>query len=239
MKKLIYAAVFIAFVNSALFASYEEALKLFEKKDYKNSLKMIASELEIANDTKPGSPNYNLRFLAAHDHWELGNVKSAISHFTRCIEIRKDAVEPYIDLAMLQISVKKYGDAEATATRGIAVKKSPMLYYLLGLISLKRENFWRAKEMFEKANSLDPELYYSYNALGITLMRLKKYGEANTAFSAANVIKPKSVEILNNLGRSYEKLGKMKEALEYYEKAAELDDQNKVVHENLTRLKKE
>jgi tetratricopeptide (TPR) repeat protein len=239
MKKLLLATIFLAFMNSALFASYEEALKLFEKKDYKNSLTMIASELEIANDTKPGSPNYNLRFLAAHDHWELGNVNSAISHFTRCIEIRKDAVEPYIDLAMLQLEIRRYGDAEATAIRGLAVKKSPMLYYLLGLVSLKRENFWKAKEMLERANSLNPELYYSYNALGIVLMRLKKYGEANTAFTAAYVIKPKSVEILNNLGRSYEVLGKRKEALEYYERAAGLDGESKVVRENLARLKKE
>ncbi|OHD67440.1 MAG: hypothetical protein A2W19_03160 [Spirochaetes bacterium RBG_16_49_21] len=238
MKKLLLATILVAFMNSALLASYAEALKLFEKKDYKNSLKIIAGELEIANDANPGSPNYNLRFLAAHNHWKLGNMKSAVDHFTRCIEIKKNTAAPYIDLAMLQIEIKKYGDAEITAKRGLTVEKSPLLYYLLGLISLKKENFWRAKEMFEKANSLDPELHYSYNALGIALMRLKKYGEANTAFSAAYAMKPKSAEILNNLGMSYEKLGKTKEALEYYEKAGALDDKNRVVSDNLARLKK-
>jgi tetratricopeptide (TPR) repeat protein len=238
MKKSIIFLCFIIFMKPLLFASYAEALKLYEKKDYKNSLKMIASELQVANDAKPDSPNYNLRFLAAHNHWKLGNTKSAVDHFTRCMDINKKKVDPYIDLAMLQIEAKKYGDAENMARRGLELEKSPLLYYLLGLVSLKRENFWKAKEMFEKANSIDPELYVSYNAMGIALMRLKKYSEANTAFSAANAIKPKSAEILNNMGMSYEKLGKHKEALEYYENARAMDENNSAVAKNLARLKK-
>jgi len=238
MKKSLYTICLVMFMNSILFASYSEALKLYEKKDYKNSLKMIAAELQVSNDAKPDSPNYNLRFLAAHNHWKLGNTKSAIDHFTRCIEINKKKVDPYIDLAMLMIETKKYGEAENIAKRGLEIEKSPLLYYLQGLISLKRENFWRAKEMFEKANSINPELYLSYNALGIALMRVKKYSEANTAFSAASAMKPKSAEILNNIGMSYEKLGKNKEALEYYENARAIDEKNEVVAKNLARMKK-
>jgi Flp pilus assembly protein TadD len=238
MKKSMFTICLITFINSTLFASYEEALKLFEKKDYQNSLKTIARELEVANDAKPDSPNYKLRYLAAHNHWKLGNTKSAIDHFTRCIEIKKNKVETYIDLAMLQIEIKKYGDAETTARRGLEVEKSPLLYYLLGLVSLKRENFWKAKEMFERANSINPELYYSYNALGIALMRLKKYSEANTAFSAAYAVQPKSAEILNNLAMSYEMIGKNKEAVEMYEKARALDDKNRTIIDNLAKAKK-
>jgi tetratricopeptide (TPR) repeat protein len=237
MKKIIVITCLILFSCTALFASYKEALKLYEKNDYTGSLKIIASELETANDSKPDSPNYNLRFLAAHDHWKLGNTKSAMDHFARCIEIKKSKVDPYIDLALLQIELKKYGEAENTARRGLEAEKSPMLYYIMGMASLKRENFWKAKEMFEKANSLNPELYYSYNALGISLMRLKKYSEANTAFSAAHAIKPKSVEIINNLGMSYEKLGKNKDAYEYFKQALSMDEKNSVIAANLERIK--
>jgi len=237
MKKTLVLAVLLLLTGTSLFASYKEALTLFEKKDYANSLKMIADELETANDAKPDSPNYNLRYLAAHNHWKLGNTKSAIDHFTRCIAIKKNKVDPYIDLALLQIELKKLIEAEATARRGMEVEKSPMLFYIMGFISLKRENYWKAKEMFEKANSLNPELYYSYNALGITLMKLKKYGEANTAFSAAYAVKPRSAEIVNNLGMSYEKLGKTRDALEYYKKAQALDERNAVITANIDRLK--
>ncbi|HOT43283.1 MAG TPA: tetratricopeptide repeat protein [Spirochaetota bacterium] len=237
MKKTLVMTALLLFAGTSLYASYKEALKLFEQKDYKGSLKMIADELETANDTKPDSPNYNLRFLAAHNHWKLGNTKSAIDHFTRCIAIKKNKVDPYIDLALLQIEIKKYAEADATAKKGMEVEKSPMLYYIMGMTSLKRENFWKAKEMFEKANSLNPDLYYSYNALGVTLMKLKKYGEANTAFSAAYAVKPRSVEIVNNLGMSYEKLGKVKDAYEYYKKALALDEKNRVIATNIDRVK--
>ncbi len=236
MKKTMVLVALLLFAGTSLYASYKEALKLFEQKDYKGSLKMIADELETANDTKPDSPNYSLRFLAAHNHWKLGNTKSAIDHFTRCIAIKKKA-DPYIDLALLQIELKKYAEADATARKGMEVEKSPMLYYIMGIASLKRENFWKAKEMFEKANSLNPDLYYSYNALGVTLMKLKKYSEANTAFSAAYAVKPRSAEIVNNLGMSYEKLGKNKDAFEYYKKAQALDEKNQVIAANLERIK--
>lgn len=237
MKKICVFTILMLFTTTFASASYQKALELFEKQDYKASLKMIADELETANDAKPDSPNYNLRFLAAHNHWKLGNTKSAVDHFTKCIAIRKKAVDPYIDLAMLQVELKKYGDADTTARRGLEVEKSAELFYILGLTSLKRGNFWRAKEMCEKANGINPELYYSYNALGIALMRLKKYSEANTAFSAAYAMKPKSVEIINNLGMSYENLGKNKEAYEYFKKASLLDEKNAVVIANLERIK--
>jgi tetratricopeptide (TPR) repeat protein len=237
MKKTCMIIGLILFFSTGLFASYKEALKLFEQNDYKGSLKMIANELETSDDMKPDSPNYNLRFLAAHNHWKLGNTKSAIDHFSRCIAIKKNAVETYVDLSLLQIELKKYGDAETTARRGLEAGKSSMLYYIMGIVSMKKENYWKSKEMFEKANSIDPELYYSYNALGITLMKLKKYGEANTAFSAAHAVKPRSVEIINNLGMSYEKLGKNKDAYEYYQKAVALDDKNKIIAGNLERIK--
>lgn len=236
MKPRVYACITAAlFTTTLASASYEEALKLFEQKDYRSSLKMIADELVTSDDEKPGSPNYNLRYLAAHNHWMLGNTKSAIDHLNRCIQINKDSINAYIDLAMIQIEQKKYGEAEQTARRGLERQKSPLLYYLMGITYLKRENFWRAKELFEKANALDPELYFSYNALGVALMCLKKFSEANTAFSAALTIQPNSAEILNNLGMSYETIGKKKEALECYRKALALDDQNLTIKNNLAR----
>jgi Flp pilus assembly protein TadD len=237
MKKIIVLTALLLLPGVVLYATYKDALKLFEQKDYKGSLKIIANELETSNDFKPDSPNYNLRFLAAHNHWKLGTTKSAIDHFNRCIEIKKNKVDAYIDLALLLIELKRYAEADNTARRGLEAEKSPALHYIMGIASLKRGNFWKAKEMFEKANSLNPELYYSYNALGITLMGLNKFSEANTAFSAAYAIKPQSMEIINNLGMSYEKLGKNKEAYEYFKKALSLDEKNSVAAANFERIK--
>ncbi len=237
MKRVCVGIMLVFIYCGVLHASYDEAVKLYESKKYQDSLQMVADMLVTEDDFKAGSPNFNLRFLAAHNHWKMGNYVPASQHFARCMEINKNSVDPYVDLSLMQVEQKKYGDADATARRGLEVKKDAMLYYVLGYTSLRKENFWRAKEMFEKAIALDPEQYISYNGLGIALMRLKKHGEANTAFSAAHVMRPRSVEILNNLGMSYEKLGKTKEAIDYYSRALVLDEKNAVVSSNLQRVK--
>lgn len=236
--RVIVLALMITGICLPVFASYESALKLFENKQYEQSLKSVADALVTGDDMKAGSPNYKLRFLAAHNHWKLGNHKSAIDHFKRCMEIKKDTVDPYIDCGLLLLEQKRYADADQMARNGLKVAKSAHLYYIAGMASYHRGNYWKAKELFETANAIDPELYISYNALGITLMSLKKYSEANTAFSVALASHPKQVSILNNMGLSMEKMGKYGEAYEYYKNANALDDSNKTIIENMARAKK-
>lgn len=238
MMKKIAATLTILFMTVNLFASYDEALKLFKEKKYDESLKKLGDELEVSRDMEAGAPNYKIRFLAAHNHWKLGNREAVISHFKRCMDIQKDTVDPYIDLSLFLAEQGLLNDAETYARKGLTVKDSAMLYYVLGKVSLIRQNYWRAKELFEKANSVDPEIYMSYNGLGIALMKLEKYGDANTAFTVALAIRPDSSEILNNMGLSLEKLGKNKEAYEYYKKANSLDMENKVILANMLRAKK-
>ncbi|TFH40492.1 MAG: hypothetical protein E4G96_07400, partial [Chrysiogenales bacterium] len=67
-------AFLLAFLPcTPVFASYEDALKLYEAERYQESLKLVADQLVTDDDFKPNSSNYNLRFLAAHNHWKLGN----------------------------------------------------------------------------------------------------------------------------------------------------------------------
>lgn len=223
-------------ISSELFASYEEALELYSQNKYEDSLKILAQELNPANDMSPDSPNYKLRFLAAHSHWKLGNAQSVISHLKRCIEIQKDNIDPYIDLSLFYYEKGYYRDSEVTAYRGLKIKESPMFYYILGKIALKRSNYWRAKELFEKTNSLSPDMYISYNALGMTLMYLRKYSEANTAFSVARAIKTDSYDITNNLALSYEAMKDFAKAKEFYLKASNLTDDKTQVEENIARV---
>jgi len=236
MKK-IAVIIFLLSSAAAYCASYDEALKLFTEKKYQDSLKIIAEELVSGEDLKPGSPNYKLRMLAGYNHWKLGSLKNAADHFLKCMEIEKKKIDPYISLALCQIEMKKYGEAEKTVRAGLKIEESAFLYYISGKISLKNQNYWRAKELFEKANSMNPELYVSYNSLGIVLMNLKKYSQANTAFSVALALKPDSAEILNNYGMSLEKTGKIKDAAAYFKRASDADPENKTIKENFSRIK--
>lgn len=237
MKRLAITLVLLLSASGGLFASYEKALEQFQQKNYSESLKILASELVAENDFKEGSQNYKIRFLAAHIHWKLGNKESALLHFKRCMEIKKDDVSPYIDMAFFLAESKRYGDAESTAQNGLKIKQDAMLYYIIGKAALLRGNFWKAKEYLEKVNSLNQDYYFSYNNLGIALMNLKKYSEANTAFTVASALYPDSPQILNNLGMSYEMLGKYEKARQYYEKASILLKDDETINSNIARIK--
>ena len=227
----------IIFMNSAAMASYEDALELFTEQKYKESLKMIADELVIEKDLEPDSPNYKLRFLAAHNHWKLGNTGSAIAHFKRCTEIQKENPDPLVDLSLLFLDMARTGDARFFAKKALEIKEDPIIYYVLGSISMIRKYYWKAKEHFEKAISLDPELFIAYNGLGITLMRLKKYSEANTAFSAAMAMSPESPEILNNMATCLKRMGKLNEAHGHYSTAIAKMPDNTAILNNMKHLK--
>jgi len=237
MKKILIIFTIIFMTASAAFASYQEALELFKGEKYEESLKILADILVVDDDMKEGSPNYKIRFLAAHNHWKLGNAKSVIAHLRRCMDIDPKTPDPYIDLGIYFIENKRYGDAAAIAEEGLKVKEDHMFFWILGRAAMEKKNYTRAKELFEKANTINPEFYISYNDLGITLMKLKRYGEANAAFSVALAIKPDSAEINNNMALCYHMTEKYKEALNYAEKAAELNPESSEIKDTISRIK--
>lgn len=237
MKKIWLSLLAVILMGTAALAAYEKALELFQAKKYKESLNIVAGDLSVERDMEADSPNYRLRYLAAHNHWQLGNHDAAVSHFKRCIEIRKDDTAPFIDISYLLIEMKRYRDAETYLDRAMRIKKEPMIYFLLGEAARGNGNLWKAKELYEKAIAIDPELYISYNGLGIVLMRLGKYTQANTAFSAGLALAPQSPEILNNIGLSLLKIGKTREAYEYLKKAGAANPKNPFIDDNLASVK--
>lgn len=234
MKKFAAFLVFFSVFSSGAFAAYDQALMLFQENKYQESLAILGQDLVVADDFKPGSPNYKIRFLAAHNHWKLGNVDSASAHFRRCMAIDKTKVDPYIDLALLYTEKGRLGDASSIVEDGFRVSEDPMLFWILGRVAYLRGNYSRAKELLEKANSLDPEFYFSYNDLGIVLMKLNKYGEANAAFSVALAVNPESAEINANMAQSFILMGKSSEAESYAKKAQTLAPDNEMI-KNLIR----
>ncbi len=236
MKKLLFFSLLFAMISSNVFAAYDKALALFQEKKYQESLNILGQDLIVADDFKPGSPNYKLRFLAAHNHWKLGNEESASAHFRKCMAIDKTKIDPYIDLAILLSEKGKLNTASSVIEDGLNIKEDAMLFWILGRVTYQKENYWRAKELLEKANSLDPEFYFSYNDLGIVLMKLNKFGEANAAFSVALAINPESAEINTNIAQSLVMMGKSNEAEAYAKKALSLAPENEKIKNLIKKI---
>ncbi|MCL1864661.1 MAG: tetratricopeptide repeat protein [Spirochaetes bacterium] len=229
MKKIFLSIFLLIYISPYAFAEYSKALELFNEKKYKESLAILGQDLIVADDYKSGSPNYKIRFLAAHNHWKLGNIESASAHFRRCMAIDKNIVDPYIDIAIMFVERGRFNDAVSVVEDGLKIKEDPMLLWILGRTYYKKGNYMRAKELLEKANSMDPEFYFSYNDLGIVLMKLNKFGDANAAFTVALAIQPDSPEINYNVAQSLLMIGKNKEALDYAKRALELNPDNESI----------
>ncbi|MGL4369133.1 MAG: tetratricopeptide repeat protein [Spirochaetota bacterium] len=244
MKYTIFSVLLAAAALTSVpaFADYNQALELFKQAKYQESLTAVAGSLDVAKDNDPASENYQLRFLAAHNHRKLGNTVSAAAHFQKCAEIKPGASEPLIELSFIMIDTGKYKESIAFARKVISLDaKNATGYYLLGLSLYKQGAYWGAKESLEKALALDPEMYTAWNTQGLVLMALKKYPDANTAFSAALAMNPGTAEILNNLAVSYAKLGKTAEAQKAAEKAASLAPANEQIKKNkdsISQMKK-
>jgi len=240
MKKIFISVFLLIYLSPFAFAEYDKALELFNEKQYKESLSILAQDLIVADDYRAGSPNYKIRFLAAHNHWKLGNIDSASLHFRRCMAIDKGNIDPYIDIAIMYVERGRLNDAISVIEDGLKTKEDPMLLWILGRAYYKKGNFLRAKELLEKANSMDPEFYFSYNDLGIVLMKLKKFGDANAAFTVALAIQPDSAEINYNIAQSLLMMGKNNEALNYAKRALELDSNSesiKNLHKKIEDIK--
>jgi tetratricopeptide (TPR) repeat protein len=165
MKKLLYGAVIVLLSAAGALASYDEALKLYQEKKFRESLDSIASELSVDQDFQQNSPNYALRFLAAHNHWKMGNHEAAIAHFRRCADIQKDTSRSSDRPGTLLIDIGRYWEAEPFAQRALALQKNPIAYYVVAKSAYGVGNFWRSKEFFEKSISMDPEFFVAYNGL--------------------------------------------------------------------------
>ena len=231
MKKFFLSILLLIYITPYAFANaeYDRALELYNEKQYRESLNILGQNLVAADDYKPGSPNYKIRYLAAHNHWKLGNIDSASIHFRRCMAIDKSTIDPYIDISIMYVEKNRLAEAISVAETGLKIKEDPMLYWILGRAYYKRGNYTRAKELLEKANSIEPDLYFSYNDLGIVLMKLKRFGDANAAFTVALALQPHSPEINYNIAQNLLMMGKNKEALDYAKKALELDSDNESI----------
>jgi tetratricopeptide (TPR) repeat protein len=223
----------LLFTAIPLFADYNQALELYKNGKYQDSLKSVADTLEVAKDNDPKSENYQLRYIASHNHRKLGNTASAIIHLQKCAEIKPKAVEPLIDLAFLMFDTGKFKDATAYGQKIITLDpKNALGYYILGFSSYKQGVFWGAKEYLEKSTSYDPELYIAWNALGLTLMYLKKYPDADTAFATALAMNPDTAEVLNNLAVAELREGKVDQAKKTIAKASSIAPANDKIKKN-------
>ena len=109
------------------------------------------------------------------------------------------------------------------------------LIYLLGLSSIKLENFNNAENYFNKLILLNKNAENLY-ILGNIQKKLKKLDNAIISFEEAIKLNPNFTEAYNNLGSTQKSLNKYEEAIMNYKKAISLKKNNFEAFYNLASL---
>lgn len=138
-------------------AIYQKALQKYREQEYAQSLHFIWHVLR----SQP--QNFKLRYLSAHNYWQLKDYASAIKELERCTRLNAREASSFIDLALLHMSRGHYISATAAASRGIVslqvqrVLVPAKLYNVLARASLHRGDAETALKMAQKAKTVFDE----------------------------------------------------------------------------------
>ncbi len=107
-----------------------------------------------------------------------------------------------------------------------------------GWASSQLGRYEEAISYYENAKKIDPNNIRAWRAIGWNLARIHRYDEALTHVNAAITLDNESSRSWNYKGEILFFKGDLKDAINCFEKALNLDPQNKDAHENLIRVKK-
>jgi len=152
--------------------------------------------------------------LNVDNNYELGNVYARIA---------KD------DPANLEKSIWAYKEA---------LKANPgydEIYFNLGVMYMKKNNFKKAKEYLTQSVEINPLTADAWRSLGDAAGYEKNFEKAVHYYRKAAELNPADPSILNNYGYYIELTGNIKKAMKQYVKALKLDPSFKPARANIIR----
>lgn len=212
--------------------SYQKALKSYLERNYEDSLNHIRHV--ISSDMN----HYKLRYLAAHNHWRLGNYTPASIHFRTAIDAEPAQPGAYIDYALMLFQLQKYNDAAGVLQTGInkltaaGTKIPAKLYNALARTYLHRGNIAqalanaeKAKAAFEKNRAGIKDKLEAVLLEGRSHLALGNYEKAELSVQWAISMKKDNAYAHNLLGYIYERWAvSLKNQKDLAEKAKQLKD---------------
>lgn len=98
-------------------------------------------------------------------------------------------------------------------------EKNPQYQYEKAIVAMKYDLVDEAIKYLNRALSLDPNHYQSYNLLGLAYFKKKNLAEAASAYQKCLELQPDFSEAHNHLGYVYQEMGFLDKAEEEYKKA--------------------
>lgn len=125
---------------------------------------------------------------------------------------------------------EKIKNNEEQSKKSVSKNQKAIDLYSNGNDELKKENFKKAIEYFEKALKIDPEFTFAWDNLGVSYRKLDNYDKAIESYEKSLEINPKGITPLQNIAVVYQYKEEYQKAIESYQKLAEIDSNNPEIY---------
>ncbi|MDH3655789.1 MAG: tetratricopeptide repeat protein [Myxococcales bacterium] len=235
--------------DSAAYDHYEAALKVDSKfckarvglglRDLANGRTgpaKSAFEKSIKDDPQCTSGYANLAIVQRSQ----GQSEEALKNLRRALAIESDYLSAFNQMALLHYDRGRKGNAAELDLAEVVCRQAQMLdesyapiYNTWGLIKVYKGDVISALRFFQKAITLDPDLFEAQMNFGEVTISFRGYEDGRKAFARAVELQPNNYEAVIGLGTALRGLERFAEAETQYERAKQLDSKRPEAYFNL------
>jgi tetratricopeptide (TPR) repeat protein len=218
---------------------YEQALKVDSKfckarvamglrdlKSGKTSQAKSEFERSIKDDPQCTSGYTNLAIVQRAE----GNSDEALKNLRRALAIESDYLAAFNQMALLHYDRGRQGKPSELDLAEVVCRQAQMLdesyapiYNTWGLIKVFKGDVISALRYFQKAITLDPNLFEAQMNFGEVTISFRGYEDGRKAFERAVALEPDSYDAIIGLGTALRGLGQFSEAQTQYERAKQIN----------------
>jgi tetratricopeptide (TPR) repeat protein len=235
--------------DAGAYAHYEKSLKVDSKfckarvalglRDLENGRTSQAKstfEQSIKDDPQCTSGYTNLAIVQRSQ----GQTDEALKNLRRALAIESDYLAAFNQMALLHYDRGRKGKPAELDLAEVVCRQAQMLdadyapiYNTWGLIKVYKGDVISALRFFQKAITLDPNLFEAQMNFGEVTISFRGYEDGRKAFARAVELRPESYDAVIGLGTALRGLERFSEAQTQYERAKQLDSKRPEAYFNL------
>lgn len=186
--------------------NYIKALQLYIQGSYEDSIIVLRKLIE-----KEGR-NFDIHYLAGHNYWKLGNLKTTVAHFQNALDFEPNEESVHLDLIKVYACSNRWKKAASTSLQALEkFPESVELKSLYAAILLKLNKRRKALTIIEKLKAANPNDYRPLSIESRIYFEMGEYQKAETSLKWAITIAPQNPYLKNNLSIVYERIAQIYE----------------------------
>lgn len=218
------------------FCKARVALALEDLEGGKGSQAKSEFERAIKDDPQCTSGYTNLAIVQRAQ----GQDDEALKNLRRALAIESDYLSAFNQMALLHYDRGRKGNAAELDLAEVVCRQAQMIdedyapiYNTWGLIKVYKGDVIAALRFFQKAITLDPDLFEAQMNFGEVTISFRGYEDGRQAFERAVALQPDNYEAIIGLGTALRGLERFPEAEAQYERAQKLDPRRPEAYFNL------